>query len=268
MIIQQIRNATLKIRYGAFTILLGPWLQDKGIGFSAEPVKEEMIGVKNPMNDLPLSPAEILNDVDFCLVTHIHPDHFTEDYLPNDIPVFLQNETDRRLAADMGFSNLTVFGEQDVKIGDITITKVPARHGDNRETVEYMGESSGYVLRGEARSLYIAGDTVYYSGVEQTIDKYFPDVIVLNCCAAAMPAGRLIMDLQDIESVCRKAPDSTIVATHLDSVNHALLSSDDIRTFTAQKHLTQVKIPVNGERVVFSYTAGSDNAANHTAKQS
>jgi hypothetical protein len=30
---------------------------------------------------------------------------------------------------------------------------VPARHGDNRETVEYMGESSGCVLRGEARPL-------------------------------------------------------------------------------------------------------------------
>ena len=202
------------------------------------------------------------------LVTHIHPDHFTEDYLPSDIPVFVQNETDRQLAADMGFSNLTVFGEQDMQIGDITITKAPARHGDNRETVEYMGESSVYVLRGEAKSLYIAGDTVYYSGVEQTIDKYFPDVIVLNCCAATMPVGRLIMDLQDIESVCRKAPGSTIVATHLDSVNHALLSSDDIRTFAAQKHLTQIKIPANGERIIFSYTAGSDNAANHTAKQS
>ena len=55
MIIQQIRNATLKIQYGGFTILLDPWLQDKGVGFSAEPVKEEMIGVKNPMNDLPPS---------------------------------------------------------------------------------------------------------------------------------------------------------------------------------------------------------------------
>ena len=67
MVIQQIRNATLKIQYGSFTIFLDPWLQDRGAGFSAEPVKEEMIGVKNPMNDLPLSPAEILNDVDFCL---------------------------------------------------------------------------------------------------------------------------------------------------------------------------------------------------------
>ncbi len=252
MIIQQIRNATLKIQYGEFTILLDPWLQDKGTGFSAESVKEEMIGVKNPMNDLPLSPAEILKDVDFCLVTHIHPDHFTEDYLPSDIPVFVQNETDRESAADMGFTNLTVFGEQDIKIGDITITKVPARHGENHETVEYMGESSGYILRGESRSLYIVGDTVYYSGVELTIDKYFPDVIVLNCCAATMPVGRLIMDIHDIEIVCRKAPGSTIVATHLDSVNHALQSSDDIRAFAVQKNLKQIKIPVNGERVVFS----------------
>ena len=185
-------------------------------------------------------------------MTHIHPDHFTEDYLPSDMPVFVQDETDRESAADMGFTNLIVFGEQDIKIGDITITKVPARHGDNHETVEYMGESSGYVLRGETKSLYIAGDTVYYSGVEQTIDKYLPDVIVLNCCAATMPVGRLIMDIQDIKSVCRKAPGSTIVATHLDSVNHALLSSDDIRAFAVHKNLTQIKVPVNGEQVIFS----------------
>ena len=67
MIIQQIRNATLKIQYGTFTILLDPWLQDKGTGFSAKPVKEEMIGIKNPMNDLPLSPAENTERCGFLL---------------------------------------------------------------------------------------------------------------------------------------------------------------------------------------------------------
>ncbi len=71
----------------------------------------------------------------------------------------------------MGCSNLTVFGERDIKIGDITITKLPARHGNNDETVEYMGESSGYILRGEAKSLYIAGDTVYYSGVAGSVQN-------------------------------------------------------------------------------------------------
>ena len=35
MRIQQIRNATLKIEYAGQTVLLDPWLQDKGTGFSA-----------------------------------------------------------------------------------------------------------------------------------------------------------------------------------------------------------------------------------------
>ena len=66
-------------------------------------------------------------------------------------------------------------------MGGITITKVPARHGDNLETVAYLGESSGYVLQGEDKTLYLAGDTVYFDGMAQTIDTYHPDVIVLNC---------------------------------------------------------------------------------------
>ena len=64
MYIQQIRNATLKIRYSGITFLVDPWLQDKGTGFSVEAVRPEMQGMKCPMNDLPGSPKEILADVD------------------------------------------------------------------------------------------------------------------------------------------------------------------------------------------------------------
>ena len=135
-------------------------------------------------------------------------------------------------------------------MGGITITKVPARHGDNLETVAYLGESSGYVLQGEDKTLYLAGDTVYFDGVAQTIDTYHPDVIVLNCCEATMPMGRLIMNLNDVEIICKKAPNATIIATHLDSVNHALLSSDDVRAFTARKKLTQLHVPANGEWII------------------
>ena len=88
MKIQQIRNATMKINYGGITFLLDPWLQDKGTGFSARAVRKEMVGVKNPINDLPMTPDEILSDVDYCLVTHIHPDHFTGDYLPDNFHPF------------------------------------------------------------------------------------------------------------------------------------------------------------------------------------
>ena len=53
MIIQQIRNATIKIRYGNITFLIDPWFQDQGVGFSAKAVKPEMQGIKCPMNALP-----------------------------------------------------------------------------------------------------------------------------------------------------------------------------------------------------------------------
>jgi len=36
MIIQQIRNATLKIEYGSIIFLIDPWLQDQGTGFLSQ----------------------------------------------------------------------------------------------------------------------------------------------------------------------------------------------------------------------------------------
>jgi len=57
------------------------------------------------------------------------------------------------------------------------------------------------------------------------------------------------MNLADVESVCRKAPDAVVIATHLDSVNHALVTSNDVRAFANEKGLRQIKVPMNGEWV-------------------
>lgn len=249
MKIQQIRSATLKIKYGDQTILLDPWLQDKGTGFSAGVVRAEMAGVRNPMNDLPMAPEEVLAGVDFCLVTHIHPDHFTPDYLPKTMKIVVQNEEDMHEAEVLGFENVAAFEGDTLRFGSVTVTKVSAVHGDNEKVVEMMGPGSGYVLNGEGRKLYIAGDTVYCSAVEQTLEKHQPDVITLNCCAATTPVGRLIMDLADVEAVCRRVPKALVIATHLGSVNHALLTRDDVRNFALARGLTQVYVPENGETI-------------------
>ena len=158
----------------------------------------------------------------------------------------------KKLVADMGFRNVTAFTTPEIRMGNIVITKVPARHGDTPEAMVRMGESSGYVLQSEGKTLYLAGDTVYFDGVEQVIETFRPDVIVLNCCEATIPIGRLVMGLADVEAVCRKAPNAAIIATHLDSVNHALLSSDDVRAFAARKHLTQIHVPANGEWIMLT----------------
>lgn len=149
----------------------------------------------------------------------------------------------------MGFENVSVINGKSIKIGNITITKTPAVHGDNEQVAARMGTVSGYILTGEEKTLYIAGDTVFYEGVERTLNEYVPDVIIVNCCEATIPLGRLIMNLNDVQAVCRICPNATVIATHLDSVNHALVSSDDVRRFAAEHHLTQVVVPKNGENI-------------------
>lgn len=249
MKIQQIRNATLKIHYGGITFLVDPWLQDKGKGMYAEPVRPEMVGVKSPLCDLPLPVGEILDGVDCCLVTHIHEDHFTSDYLPKTIKLLMQNEADAAEVRKLGFKDVTAIGEDGMDIGSVHIAKVPALHGDNPVIVKRMGTVTGYLLTGEDKSLYIAGDTIFYSGVEQTLTARKPDVIAVNCCEATMPMGRLLMGTQDLEAVSTLCPDSTVIATHLDAVNHALLDSGDIRRFVSEKGLGNVLVPKNGETV-------------------
>ena len=247
MKIQQIRNATLKITYGDTVFLLDPWLQDKGTGFSAPTVNPEMSGLKGPFDELPMPPEEIIKDVDYCLITHIHPDHFTEEYLPKDINILVQNDIDLKKVEAFGFKNVSVIADTGTKIGNVMIVKTPAVHGDNEQIATMMGKVSGYLLMGEEKSLYIAGDTVFYTGIEETLNRYAPNIILLNCCEATVPKGRLIMNLQDVESVCKLCPTATVIATHMDNVNHALLSSNDVRRFAVSKNLRQIVVPKNGE---------------------
>lgn len=247
MKIQQIRNATMKINYGGVTFLLDPWLQDKGTGMTAPTVRPEMHGIKSPLNALPVPPEEILRRVDYCLVTHVHPDHFTKDYLPNSIKILVQNNADGEKVKASGFDHVSVIDDASRIKDVVTIRKRPAVHGDNEQIAAIMGEVSGYLLTGEEKSLYIAGDTIFYSGVAETLNRFTPDVVVLNCCEATVPGGRLIMNLHDIESVCRLCPKATVIATHLDSVNHALLTSDDVLQFVINNNLNQVIVPHSGE---------------------
>ena len=251
MIIQQIRNATLRIEYGGNTFLIDPWLQDQGTGFSAKAVRPEMQGIKCPMSALPDSPESIVKGVDYCLVTHLHFDHFSVDYLPRDLRIIAQNHEDAEKIREMGFENAVAFESEFLTIGDVTIHKTKAVHGDSAEVVEKMGEVCGYVFDAPGeKCLYLAADTVYCSEVEQTIRKYHPEVIILNCCEATTLLGRLIMNLSDVEKTCQAAPQAIVIGSHLDSVNHALLTRKDIIVFANEKKLSGIRVPEDGECIV------------------
>ena len=140
------------------------------------------------------------------------------------------------------------------QLGDRIFEKILAERG-----IEAFNGAQGrilYVLFQEdgvpiktvsEKCLYIAADTIYCSEVERVIRRYQPDAIIVNCCEATTPLGRLIMNLSDVEKICQAAPKSIVVASHLNSVNHALLTRKDIIEFADERGLSALRIPKDGE---------------------
>ena len=80
-----------------------------------------------------------------------------------------------------------------------------------------------------------------------------PDVVVLNACAAQLKTyGRLIMDDADVESVCRAAPNATVIASHMDTVAHASLTRKTLRAALERRGFaSRVLMPDDGEEYTF-----------------
>lgn len=253
---QQLRNATLIIEYAGKKFLIDPMLAEKG----AFPGFDGTINshIANPLVNLPVPMDEIL-DVDAVIVTHIHPDHWDDaaiKLVPKGMLIFAQNENDAAEIQGQGFKNIRVMGENTV-FDDITLIKTPGRHGGEKTIAEWadlLGHVSGVVFKHpDEKTLYIAGDTVWYEGVEENLKKYEPDVVVLNSGdAQVLGYEPIIMDKKDVYEVYKAASKATIIASHMESVNHAMLSRKELREFLSEKGMTQrVLVPEDGESCVF-----------------
>jgi hypothetical protein len=56
------------------------------------------------------------------------------------------------------------------------------------------------------------------------------------------------MGKQDVYEVHKAAPEATLIATHMESVNHAVLTRSELRTFATEKGMSdQLLIPADGE---------------------
>ncbi len=253
---QQLRNATILIEYAGTKFLVDPMLAEKGAfpGFEGTPNSH----IANPLVHLPIPMDEIL-DVDAVIVTHIHPDHWDEaaiKLVPKDMLIFAQNENDAAQIKEQGFKNVRALEEKTV-FEDITLIKTPGRHGGEKTIEKYaelLGLVSGVIFKHpNEKTVYIAGDTVWYEGVEENLKKYEPDVVILNSeDAQVLGYEPIIMDKKDVYEVYKAAPKATIIASHMESVNHAMLSRKELREFLSEKGMTQrVLVPEDGETCVF-----------------
>lgn len=258
--IQQIRNATLKISYAGKTFLVDPFLAKKGTypGFEGT-VNSEL---RNPLIDLPLPAQEIVKGVDAVIVSHTHLDHWDggdHQFIPKGIPLFVQNQADAKLISGQGYTDVRIL-DKNTTFDGVHLSKIGGQHGTDKmysikPLAEALGEAMGIVFQTPGvKTIYIAGDTVWRKEVDQAFTTFKPDVIVLNTGDARVVGftGSIIMGKDDVLHTYQIMPDATIVATHMDAINHMTLSRKQLNEYVTQHGIqARVRIPADGETMEF-----------------
>lgn len=249
MRLRLIRNATLLIKAAGRSLLVDPMLDPAG---TRPPVENTANQVRNPLVELP-EPAEIVvKGLDAVLVTHLHRDHLDDTairLLPKDLPVFGQPE-DAETLRGHGFQDVRPVGAS-VEWDGVRLTRTGAQHGTGK-IGEAMAPVSGFVLEAPGEPvLYLVGDSIWYAEVAAALDRHQPAVTVVNAGGARFLEGDpIVMTADDVVAVARHAPDTRVVAVHLEAINHCPLTRADLHQRLHDEGLgDRVTVPEDGAEV-------------------
>jgi L-ascorbate metabolism protein UlaG (beta-lactamase superfamily) len=252
MNIRLLRHATLIVNIKNTTILVDPMLSHAE---AMDPVANAANQRRIPLVDLPLSDAElqgILDRIDVVLVTHHHRDHWDAravELLPKDIPILCHPDSESAIL-QAGFSSvMPISGTHE--LDGIHLYRIGGHHG-MAEIEQKMGTVSGFVLKADGEpTLYIAGDTIWCSEVQEALRTYRPDAVVVNAGAAQfLTGGPITMTDDNVCRVSRELPSAKVIAVHMEAVNHCLLTRTALAARVAREGLSaRVQIPADGESI-------------------
>jgi L-ascorbate metabolism protein UlaG (beta-lactamase superfamily) len=251
MKITQVRNATLLIDYAGTRFLVDPMLAPKGSYPAFEGTANSHL--RNPLVELPLPMAQLL-DVDAVIVTHDHLDHWDDTaqrLIPKRLPLFVQHQKDAETIQAAGFEDVRIL-EEELTFSGISLLKTAGQHGSDEimgALGDRLGEVCGIIFNHpQEKSLYLAGDTVWNHDVAMSLQRHQPEVIILNSGDAQIPGlGSIIMNKEDLHAVYQAAPQATLIASHMEAVNHAMLSRAELSDFLTEQAMTdRVLIPADG----------------------
>lgn len=248
--IRLLRHATLVLELGGVKFLVDPMLSSKD---AMDPVKNAGNELRIPLVDLPISLEainKIINDVDAVIVTHTHRDHWdavAQKNIPKDKLLFVQ-PSDEEVIRKQGFEKVNVVNVS-TEFKGLQITRTGGQHGTGEIGLR-MGTVSGFIISNEKTKVYVAGDTIWCSEVEQAIQKHQPDVIIVNAGEARFLQGDPItMGVSDIVSVSKAAPKAKIIAVHMDTINHCLLTRSKLKKALDDISVKGIVAPQDGKLI-------------------
>ena len=249
MQIRLIRSATLRLTYGGREILTDPFFASK------HSLRSFAGGSRNPIVELPFSPEEAISGAELVVVSHLHSDHFdvsAEEILPKGIPILCQPGDEVSLR-EKGFQDVSAI-EDSVDWQGINITITSGRHGSGEVAVK-MGKVSGFIFQTENEpTVYWLGDTVLYEEVEDTIAQIQPDIIISHSSGAKFgDSDPIVMDAEQTAAICALAPQATVIAVHMESLDHGTISRQNLRQLADDHGLSpeQLLIPADGQTLSF-----------------
>lgn len=246
MKLKLLRNATLKLDYGGRTFLLDP-------DFGPRHSRRSFTGrSQNPMVDLPEPIEDIVAGVDTVIVSHLHADHFDEvakERVPKNLPVICR-PGDEAAIAQAGFSSITAI-DCFVRLGPIILKRHPAQHGTGA-VVEKMGPVMGLSFEAPNEpTLYWCGDSVLYPPLRDAMAATGPDIIVTHSCGAMWDNTLIVMDEEQTLAVAEAFPRATLIATHMEALDHATVSRAALRKAAKERGIDtrRLRIPLDGETI-------------------
>ncbi|WP_211325826.1 MBL fold metallo-hydrolase [Hephaestia caeni] len=254
--ITQIRNATLHIDYAGTRFLVDPMLSERHAwpGFEGTVNSEE----RNPLVHLPF-PVEDIVDVDAVIVAHLHEDHWdaaTRKLMPKTLPLFVQNDADAGTVRAQGFTDVRILGATS-RFNGVQLIKTGGRHGTDAAYAvagARLGDVCGVVFKHPGmKTVYLAGDTIWNDDVAAALATHKPEIAILNTGDARLIGidDGIIMGTADVLSVHQAAPETILVATHMEAVNHCILTRAQLRAFARDKGFAdKLLAPGDGEALI------------------
>jgi N-acyl-phosphatidylethanolamine-hydrolysing phospholipase D len=219
-------HATVLLRFGRHFVLTDPNLGGA-------------IMVVPRVTPASLTPRE-LPPIDVALVSHLHVDHFdtwTLRRMSHRAEVLYPRGGESYVASISQPTRSLAPWESFERAG-LRITAVPVRHSGGRYVVDALWNraSSGYVIQGEGRTVFFAGDTGYDPGAFKEIGRRFPGIdLALIPIAPARGGNRNHADPKEALQIFAEVGARYMIPIHFEAYHSTAVPLEEPRKVLAKE---------------------------------